>query len=496
MKKPVAAASVRPRAARSAALFVCIAQLLWMTVATLSIPIAALAQKTDATIDGYYSNIPITLENASDVRLRVTLSDHLDRVWTVAFSPDGQLLASCGQDGRVLVRNMDSLTASTQMGGFPHWVVGLAFSPDGQYLAYGGASGFTSTVGPIEIWNVTSNQLERALPGHSAGCWSLDFQESSGMLASASFDNTVKLWNPQTGLLVNTLYGHTDAVLSVDFNPHQNLLASSGIDYSVRLWDSETGSPVRTLTGHTGNVGYVKFSPAGQTVASSADDGTIRLWNVADGSLIWPINAEQDWVNCVNFSSDGSLMVSCGHDGSVVLRDAATGLELKRLAGHLGRVIRGASNPAGTWLATASWDGTVRLWGIPLDTDSDEVPDESDNCPLVVNPLQEDADGDGYGDSCDNCLAVSNPDQGTLITMTGDVNRDGARSAADIITMVNFVFKSGVEPEPCIAAMDVNCDATPTAADVIYMVSHVFKSGALPCDVCANVGHAGAWACP
>jgi WD40 repeat protein len=436
----------------------------------MSISISALAQQMDGIKNAPYSNVPITQANAHEVRLLATLSDHLDRVWTVVFSPDGQWLASCGQDGRVLVRNIGSLPASTQMGGFPHWVVGLAFAPDGQYLAYGGAAGFAGTVGPIEVWNVTTNQLERALTGHSAGCWSLDYQEGSGILASGSFDNTVKLWDPQTGLLIRTLYGHTAAVLSVDFNPHQNLLASSGIDYSVRLWDSETGMPVRTLTGHSGNVGYVKFSPDGLSVASSADDGTIRLWNVADGSLIRVINANQGWVNCVNFSADGSLMVSCGHDGSVALREATTGLELNRLEAHLGPVIRGAFNPGGTWLATASWDRTVRLWGIPGDTDSDGVPDDSDNC-----------------------LFVSNPDQGITITMTGDVNEDHVLTAADIIATVNYIFKSGLLPQPCEAAADVNCDGAVQSADVICLVNHVFRSGPEPCDVCTLPG---TWSCP
>ncbi|PKK83839.1 MAG: hypothetical protein CVT49_06755 [candidate division Zixibacteria bacterium HGW-Zixibacteria-1] len=62
-------------------------------------------------------------------------------------------------------------------------------------------------------------------------------------------------------------------------------------------------------------------------------------------------------------------MMTCGHDGSVVLRDAATGLQLKRLEGHLAPIIRGAFNRSGTLLATAGWDNTVRIWGIKTGTD-------------------------------------------------------------------------------------------------------------------------------
>jgi len=314
------------------------------------------------------TDIPISGENIDDVSLLFSLEDHTDGVWTPAFSPDGNLLASCGQDGVVRVREVDSLSISREMGGFSGWIIGLTFSPDGRHLAYGGSIGFGGSVGPIWIWDVLADTLERELAGHQSGCWSLDYQESTGVLASSSFDGTVKLWDPSTGELLRTLHGHTGAVLSVDFNPHQNLLVSSGTDYTVRLWDSQTGDSLNTLEGHEGNIGYVKFSPDGSTIASSADDGTVRLWRVADGSLIWSQDAGQGWVNCVNFNPDGSLLVTCGHDGSVVLRDSATGAELKRLEGHNAPVLRGAFNPAGTLLATASWDLTVRIWGISPDS--------------------------------------------------------------------------------------------------------------------------------
>jgi hypothetical protein len=78
--------------------------------------------------------------------------------------------------------------------------------------------------------------------------------------------------------------------------------------------------------------------------------------------------------------------------------------------------------------------------------------------------------------------------------MTGDVNVSGAITAADIIYLVGYVFKSGPAPVPCAAAGDANCDAAATAADIIYLVIHVFKGGPMPCDVCALIP--GVWTCP
>jgi len=81
------------------------------------------------------------------------------------------------------------------------------------------------------------------------------------------------------------------------------------------------------------------------------------------------------------------------------------------------------------------------------------------------------------------------------IAAPGDANADAIHTSADIIYMVNYVFKSGTAPAPCPAVADVNCDASVTSADVISMVNFVFKSADSPCNVCCLVDD-GAWACP
>ena len=72
-----------------------------------------------------------------------------------------------------------------------------------------------------------------------------------------------------------------------------------------------------------------------------------------------------------------------------------------------------------------------------------------------------------------------------LITLNGDVNLSNTVTSADIITLVNYVFKGGADPKPCKAAGDVNCSGTVTSADIITLVNFVFKGGNAPCDICA-----------
>jgi hypothetical protein len=133
--------------------------------------------------------------------------------------------------------------------------------------------------------------------------------------------------------------------------------------------------------------------------------------------------------------------------------------------------------------------------GVPdTDVDGDLVLDCVDNCPSTFNPGQADADTDGHGDVCDNCPGVANPNQLITILLTGDLNLSGTYSSADVILLVNYVFKGGAAPLPCPAAGDCNCSGTVTSADIIILVSHVFKSGPAPCNVCTAVGLP--WSCP
>ena len=82
-----------------------------------------------------------------------------------------------------------------------------------------------------------------------------------------------------------------------------------------------------------------------------------------------------------------------------------------------------------------------------------------------------------------------------LVTLTGDVDESSAITSADVIYLINFIFKSGLDPVPCEATADANCDGQVTTADTIELINFVFKGGDPPCNACAAVGD-GVWACP
>ena len=299
----------------------------------------------------------------SNPRLLTFLHGHTERVRDVAFSPDGQLLASAGQDGRIILRDANTHLPIRELVGMTGAVNAVAFSPDGRLLASGGTDAL------VYLWDVqTGERIGEPLPGHTDSIWRMAFSPDGKMLATASQDQTLILWDvAERQAIGNPLTGHSDAVYDVAFSPDGRFIASGSADGTVRLWDTKTGEAVGdSLTGHTNWVWSVAFSPDGQRLVSGSADTTLIIWDVVTHEALRQISTgHTGWVRSVAFSPDGQMIVSGSADGTLRVWSTENGeLIALPLTGHQDAVWRVAFSPDGSLLASASADKTLILWDI------------------------------------------------------------------------------------------------------------------------------------
>lgn len=190
----------------------------------------------------------------------------------------------------------------------------LAFSPDGRILA--SASRYNS---PITLTDASTGQELRTLKTNSS-VYSLAWSADGKRLASAhwggskrnttdpsvaktlSFEDAdfpIKVWDTQTGTELNSLAGHNNFANCLAFSRDGGMLASGGYDSTIKLWDLGTGHELRTLKGHNGSIRAIDFSADGRFLVSGSDDGSTRLWNAQTGEMLATLvslNKGEDWL--------------------------------------------------------------------------------------------------------------------------------------------------------------------------------------------------------
>ena len=193
---------------------------------------------------------------------------------SIAFSPQGDIVATGGVDRVVKLWNIHNGNLLGKLEGHTYPVLTLAFSPDGKRLVSG--SGDTT----LRIWNVENRTVVNHLKGHSLYVVTCDWSPDGKRIISGEVDGTIAVWDAESGNLLQRLNDHRTAVQVVRFTPDGFGMASGSSDHSIIIWKFQGGSftPERTLMGHEGEVRALSFSWDGKYMASGSSEKELYVW--------------------------------------------------------------------------------------------------------------------------------------------------------------------------------------------------------------------------
>jgi WD40 repeat protein len=282
-------------------------------------------------------------------------------VWSLAFSPDGDKLASSTLSNDVWLMDDARGVRTVLPRGRMDAVRSLAFSTDGRFLAIGGP-------GPVVrlVDTFSASDLGELEPDGGNSASQVAISPDGRYLAAGGGSGTVTIWERHGRRRLGALAGR-DAITALGFAPDGSTLAVGDETGRVRLWavPERTTRIIQAADAPFSGVTALAFSPDGASLASlSKREGCVQLWDPSDGRLRATIPSGAAQVRALAFSPDGALLVMARADGCATLLGLAEGRELARVRANGCALQCVAFSADGRSLATGGTDGRVRLWDV------------------------------------------------------------------------------------------------------------------------------------
>ena len=296
-------------------------------------------------------------------QLIAKLDERSGPVYSLAWSPDGKVLASAGY-GEVKIWNPNAAQSLVTLKGHSSFVWSIAWSPDGNTLASAGQDG------TVRLWEIKTYTTTMLLK--TGWAFSLAWSPDGKQLAVSTQSGAVRIYTVDDGQEQYTLAGR-NMVISLAWSPDGRTLAAGYLNGDLRLWDTAEWEISKSFSDYTSDrcdINGLAWSPDGRLLASAHQDGVVRLWDIKTDKPVRSLLISPGWARGVVWSPDGRWLVAGGESRKVLIWDRETGEAVLRLTDSAYPVWSVAWSPDGNYLAAGNGSyeiknqGQVFIWAL------------------------------------------------------------------------------------------------------------------------------------